>query len=197
MGCFASVYRGREASMQESSPLIAWENFYVIVGTSAAALTGLMFIVITLIAGIQGSRSGGIVAAFGTPNVVHFGVALFVAAILSAPWPELGYVGLVLGLCGLGGVGYVIVVLRRTLRQVGYKPVLEDWLGHIVFPFICYITLVVSGVLLLSNPTLALFCVGAVTVLLLFIGIHNAWDTITYVALQYAQPAQEESRRQD
>lgn len=32
------------------SPLAGWDNFYVIAGTSAAGLTGLTFIVITLAA---------------------------------------------------------------------------------------------------------------------------------------------------
>ena len=32
------------------SALIPWDNFYVIVGSSAAALTGLQFVVITLVA---------------------------------------------------------------------------------------------------------------------------------------------------
>jgi hypothetical protein len=185
--------------MQEAtvSPLLAWENFYVIVGSSAAALTGLMFVVITLIASRQERRPSGSVAAFGTPNVVHFCAALFIAAILSAPWPELWCVGLVLGLCGLGGVGYVVIVLRRTLRQAEYQPVLEGWLGHIVLPFVCYATLCVAGVLLLSNPVPALFAVGAVTILLLFIGIHNAWDTLTYLTLEYFQPTQAENEHPD
>jgi len=47
---------------------------------------------------------------------------------------------------------------------------------------------------LLGNPAPALFVIGAATVLLLFIGIHNAWDTVTYVALERSQP---ENKSQD
>src|SRR5205085_9149990 len=64
------------------SLLTTWQNFYVIIGSSAAALTGLMFVVITLIAGTRQQRSSESVGAFGTPTVVHFGAALLVAAIL-------------------------------------------------------------------------------------------------------------------
>ena len=41
--------------MQEAvlSPVATWQNFYVIVGTAAATLTGLMFVVITLIAQLR------------------------------------------------------------------------------------------------------------------------------------------------
>ncbi len=68
-------------------PLQAWENFYVIVGSSAGALTGLQFVVLTLIA--------------------------------------------------------------------------EVW-----------------------SPTGALFAIGASALMLVFIGIHNAWDTVMYVTTQ-------------
>jgi hypothetical protein len=86
------------------SPLTIWQGFYVIVGSAAATLTGLMFVVITLIARTQTRSSSGSIAAFGTPTVVHFCAALFVAALLTAPWPALWNVGLLLGLSGLWGV---------------------------------------------------------------------------------------------
>jgi len=119
---------------------------------------------------------------------VHFCIALLVAAILSAPWQALWPAGLLLGLCGLWGVTYAVIVVRRARRQTDYIPVLEDWLWHVVFPLVSYAALVVMALLLLGNPALALFVIGAVTVLLLFIGIHNAWDTVTYIAVEYAQP---------
>ncbi len=106
--------------------LTTWQNFYVIIGSSAAALTGLMFVVITLIAGTREPRASESVAAFSTPTVVHFCAALLVAAILSAPWQVLWHASLLLGLSGLGGVTYVVIVLRRALRQTSYQPVLED-----------------------------------------------------------------------
>src|SRR5712691_20392 len=186
---FACTSKGRFI-MQEAalSPLATWQNFYVIIGSAAAALTGLMFVVITLIMGTRARRSSGTLAAFGTPNVVHFSAALLIAAILSAPWQALWNAGLLLGLSGLGWVTYVVIVVRRARRQTDYQPVLEDWLWHTVFPFISYTALVVAAIVLPGNPALALFGIGAVTVLLLFIGIHNAWDTVIYVALERSQP---------
>ena len=169
-------------------PLTTWQNFYVITGSAAAALTGLMFVVITLIAGTGQRRSSASVGAFGTPTVVHFCLALLVAAILSAPWQALWNVGLLLGLTGLGGVIYVVIVLRRARRQTDYQPVLEDWLWYMVLPLVSYTALVVAAIVLPDNPALALFVIAAVTVLLLLIGIHNAWDTVTYVAMGLSQP---------
>src|SRR3954463_15457830 len=87
----ASPERKDRQMMQEAAhlPLTQWENFYVIVGSSAGALTGLQFVVMTLIA--ESSISGGMsgVRAFGTPTIVHFCAVLLVSAIISAPWPSL------------------------------------------------------------------------------------------------------------
>ncbi len=168
-------------------PLIAWQNFYVIIGSAAAALTGLMFVVMTLIMGSQRRRSSGTLGAFGTPTVVHFCAALLIAALLSAPWRALWHASLPLGLWGLGGTLYIVIVARRTLRQNDYKPVLEDWLFHVILPFLSYVTLVIAALLLPSNPTPTLFAIAAATVLLLFIGIHNSWDTVTYIAIDLTQ----------
>ena len=168
--------------------LTTWQNFYVIIGSSAGALTGLMFVVITLISGTRLRKSSEPVAAFSTPNVVHFCLALLVAAILCAPWQVLWNASLPLSLCGLGGAIYIVIVLRRVRRQADYIPVLEDWLWHTVFPFVSYTALVVAAIMLPGNPASALFVTGAATVLLLFIGIHNAWDNVTFVVNQQSQP---------
>jgi hypothetical protein len=176
--------------MQEAavSSLAAWESFCTIIGSAAAALTGLMFVVITLIAGEQERRrSGDGIAAFGTPTVVHFCTVLLVAATLSAPWQTLWHAGVLLGLAGLGGVMYIGVTLRRTLRQTDYEPVLEDWLWHILFPLVSYTALVVAAFLLPVHPELALFIVAAGAVLFLFVGIHNAWDAVTYFIIRRSQ----------
>jgi hypothetical protein len=182
--------------MQEAllSPLATWHNFYSIIGSAAATLTGLLFVVITLIAGVRVSSPSSGIAVFSTPNIWHFGAALLVAALLSAPWQALWPAGLLLGLAGLGGATYVIIVLRRARRQTDYEPVLEDWLWHTVLPLVSYTGLVVAALLLPIHPAPALFVIAAATVLLLFIGIHNAWDNVTYAAIELSQP---ENKRQD
>jgi len=165
------------------TPLIAWESFYVIVGSSGAALTGLQFVVIALIAESRRRSTAREISAFSTPNVVHFCAVLLMSAILSAPWRGLSNVSLALGACGLAGVVYCLIVATRARRQMTYRPVFEDWLWHLVLPLIAYALLLVSAILLPSHPHRVLFLVGATALLLLFIGIHNAWDAVTYFAV--------------
>jgi len=162
-----------------------WETFYVIVGSSAAALTGLQFVVIALVADIPGLGSADSVAAFGTPTVVHFCLTLFVSALFSAPWRELAPVRWLLLAAGMLGMVYVFIVLRRARRQATYQPVAEDWLWHVLLPVFAYGLLILAAVLLTSRAESALFMAAGATLLLIFIGIHNAWDTVSYVATQH------------
>ena len=160
--------------------LASWEAFYIIVGSVAGALTGLQFVVMALIAE-RGAKQAE-VAAFGTPNVLHFCAALLVAALLSAPWPSFGGPAASLAIAGFAGAVYVLIVIRRARRQKGYRPVLEDWIWHAVLPFAAYAGLGVAALCLTRDPRPALSVVAVASLLLTFIGIHNAWDTITFIA---------------
>ncbi|HZP59805.1 MAG TPA: hypothetical protein VFB27_05730 [Opitutaceae bacterium] len=163
------------------NPLERWQDFYMIVGSSAGALIGLQFVVITLIAEMPVTRSDAQTGhAFTTPSVVHFGVVLLLSALISAPWNEIESAAILWGLIGLCGIIYTAVVVRRMRRQTAYLPVFEDWLFHVLFPLAAYLALAASARLALSQARPALFSVAASSLLLLFTGIHNAWDIVTY-----------------
>jgi hypothetical protein len=179
------------------SPLTVWESFYVIIGSSAAALTGLQFVVIVLGAEVNALGGPSVNRAFGTPTIVHFCAVLLIAAILSAPWPALESAGLALGVCGVGGTAYAVMVVRHARRQTAYVPVLEDWIWHATLPIIAYAALLVAAILLTRYPAPSLFVIGATALLLLFVGIHNAWDAVTYIALQRRQRPEEPRDRKE
>lgn len=160
--------------------LSTWENFYVIVGSSAGALIGLQFVVITLIAELPIAGVAQASSAFGTPTIVHFGAVLLLSAVLSAPWQAVGTVAVIWGLLGLTGVVYAIIVTRRMRLQTAYRPEFEDWLFHVLLPFAAYVVLAASAYAARSHVGGALFGVASAVLLLLFIGIHNAWDSVTY-----------------
>jgi hypothetical protein len=174
--------------------LAGWESFYIIAGSSAGALTGLQFVVMALIADSRTIGSTMEIAAFGTPTVLHFCAALLVSALLSAPWTSLSPAGLSLAACGVAGVIYVAIVVRRARRTEGYKPVLEDWIWHTILPLVAYVMLLVGGILLPKNSGLGLDLVATSTLGLVFIGIHNAWDTITFIAVDARAGAAEKEK---
>jgi hypothetical protein len=171
------------------SQLAGWENFYVIIGSSAAALTGLQFVVIVLGAQVKAPvGDSSTTRAFGTPTIVHFCAVLLVSAILSAPWPALSSAAFGLGACGAAGCAYAVRVVRHARRQTVYSPVLEDWIFHCALPLTAYAAILAAAVLLRRNPSPSLFVAGGAALLLLFVGIHNAWDAVTYIALLRRQP---------
>lgn len=157
-----------------------WESFYVIVGAAAGALIGLQFVVMTLIAERPQMGTAEAGAAFATPTVAHFGAALLLSALLRVPWHGIGSAALAWGLTGLAGVVYMVIVMRRMRRQRSYQPDREDWLYHFVLPLVAYAVLVLAALPAKSHPEEALFAVGAMTLVLLFVGVHNSWDTIVY-----------------
>ena len=163
--------------------LEGWENFYVIVGSSAGALIGLQFVVLTLIAERPPLRAAEAGAAFATPTIVHFGVVLLLSAIVSVPWSGTGIVSVLWGLVGFCGMVYTLVVARRLRVQTTYKPVFEDWLFHVLLPLAAYAMAAASAFMAQSLVRPATFVIGAAALLLLFIGIHNAWDAVTYHVL--------------
>jgi hypothetical protein len=165
------------------SPFSDWENFYVNVRSSAAALTGLQFVVITLISEVRSRRNSSMtIDAFSTPTVVHFCAALLISVTLSAPWPTLHGAALMIGAAGIFGVVYSSIVLRRATSQSAYKLVTEDWIWHVILPFFAYGTLIPASITLTSSTHVSLFAIAASALVLVFIGIHNAWDTTTFVA---------------
>jgi uncharacterized membrane protein len=148
-------------------------------------LTGLMFVVITLMADNRKEAPGATLASFATPTVVHLGAVLLISAIMTAPWPSITGPRVALGLSGAIGVIYVLVVLARARRQVGYQPVFEDWLFHVILPLLAYAVVLVAAVTLTSIEAITqLFLVAGSSLLLIFIGLHNAWDTVTYVVVE-------------
>jgi hypothetical protein len=177
--------------------LQGWQSYYVIIGSSAGALIGLQFVVMALIA--EGPLSMATpeagVAAFGSPIIVHFCSALLLSAMLSAPWTAASGVGSALKIGGAIGMVYVIIVTRRATTQKSYKMVWEDWLWHIVLPFVAYSTYFISGIVLPAHPIGALFIGAVAPAVLLYVGIHNAWDSITYSVIRTAKSRAEAANK--
>jgi len=160
-----------------------WDSFYIIVGSAAGALIGLQFVVITLMAERPPPRAALTSAAFSTPTIVHFSVVLLLAALVRVPWDSVMAIADVAGLIGLAGAAYVLLTAWRMRSQTVYKPDGEDWTFHIVVPFAAYGILAGAAFAALSHEREALFLLGGASLMLLFTGIHNAWDSGAYLAL--------------
>ena len=107
---------------------------------------------------------------------------LLVASLLSVPHQTWGTLAACLTTIGLGGMALVLRAVHNVHRQQTYRLVAVDWLWYTVLPPLGYATFAVAGSLLHVAPGAALQLVGAGMLLLLFVGIHNAWDAAVFLA---------------
>lgn len=170
------------------SPLIAWTNFYVIVGSAAGALTGLTFIAITLVSQTRQHQAEIGISSFTTPTIVQFGVVLFIAALLGMPWPTVLPPAIALSVVGIAGILYTYWVMRRQRHLQAYTIVLDDLIWYRVCPLVAYAVLFGAAVLLPYRPHPTLFVLGGTMLFLLYLGLRNAWDLVTFITINHLSP---------
>jgi hypothetical protein len=176
------------------SPLEGWDNYYVILGSAAAALLGLTFVVIALISERRANPAG--TSGYITPTVVHFGTVLGLSCFVSVPHQNV--MGLSIG-CGSAALGLLIYTgaiaanMRRFSRT--YVPVLEDWIWHVILPAAVYCVLLAMAFSLWGEPRASMYGIAAALLLLLFVGIHNSWDVAVSVTVQ--KKKDEAGKRED
>jgi len=89
----------------------------------------------------------------------------------------------------------VVIVTRRMRTQTAYSPQFEDRLFHLLLPFAAYATLAGSAFAAQWDVRRSLLGAGAAAVLLLFVGIHNAWDAVMYHV--FVKRAEKQAERRD
>jgi len=142
-----------------------------------------MFVVITLVMQSDRPTTREGIEVFSTPTVLHFGIALLISAALTAPWPSLVVAAVPVGLAALCGLINVARAMHRSRRLDSYRPDFEDLVAYTILPLVAY-GLIVAGTLALpTHPGASLFGIAAGVVLLMFMGIRNAWDVVTYIAI--------------
>jgi len=165
-----------------SAALTEWETYYVIIGSSAAALTGLQFVVVALSADARGIGGGQEeIETFASPTIVHFCGVLLIAAICSVPHQSATSLGVCITIASIGALVYITWIIQRARRVTGYQPVLEDWIFHAWLPLISYSMLLIAGIA--AHTTWSLYVIAAAALMLLYIGIHNAWDTAVFLSV--------------
>jgi len=163
--------------------LAEWDSFYIIVGPSAGALIGLQFVVMTLMADRPSSTVAEAGRSFATPTVMHLAAVLMVAALVRVPWPIPELAPWACGTVGLGGLIYMCLLVVRMLHQSAYTMDNEDRFFHVLLPFLGYGAVAAAGGVAVSHFELSLFGLGLGSLVLLFDGIHNAWDSIAWQVL--------------
>jgi hypothetical protein len=177
-----------------------WENYYLSLGPSAAALIGLMFVVVTLTAGRDRSEVQRGKRLYTSPIVWHLGVVLVLSGAASAPTMTPRLFGILLG--GLALIGIAICV--RSAIGIARVPISGQennqfdvwWYGLI--PSIVYLGLGIASAMILVGNRWGASAAAASLMALLLISIHGGGDLVTFLAPSAEPPASSKrSRRND
>jgi hypothetical protein len=173
-----------------------WENYYLCLGPSAAALIGLMFVVVTLTAGRDRKEVERGKHLYTSPIVWHLGIVLVLSGAASAPTmsPRLfGAVAAGLALLGLlAGVRSAIGIARVPLSGDENSAFDVWWYG--IVPAIVYLGLGAAAGMILAGSRWGASAVAAALMALLLISIHGEWDLVTYLAPDAEPPAPGKNR---
>jgi len=163
--------------------LEAWHDFYVLVGTAGVTLTGLLFVVMTLRPRVAAEDRPTGVRAFITPNIVYFTTALVVSTVFLVPALPVMLIGAFLSVGSAASLGY-LAYTRAHQRWRQSKLPLLDWIWFVGMPISAFVVLLISGIGFLLQASLAMHGVAVALILLLVIGIRNAWDLVIWISQQ-------------
>jgi hypothetical protein len=160
-----------------------WDSFYLLIGSGAAALIGLLFVVVTLIAELEERRASLGAKIFISPTVFHLGVVLVLSAVALTPHMTGWAAAAITVVTGVVGGPYAALNgLRIHRRDIPDPPHWSDEWCYGWLPALFYVALVMSALLVWREPEIGVYAFGLTLVALLLIAIRNAWDLVTYLA---------------
>jgi hypothetical protein len=163
-----------------ASLLEHWHEFYLLIGTAAAALVALLFVAASIGAGILTRHPGGPTRTYMSPIAFHFTSALFVSAVALVPSHTRLTLGVLVGLNAIAGMIYAAFVLRRLFTDSIADH--ADRVCYGMLPLFAYATGLVAAWLIFYGSVHAPEFLAATVVLLLVVNIRNAWDLMLSLA---------------
>src|SRR5262249_34969875 len=169
--------------------LHAWHDFYVLIGTAAGTLIGLMFVAASISASYMTEKPLAGIQSFYTPTVAHFAAVLITCIVLLAPLAATP-LGLLLLAIGLAGLGYASFVWVRMGRR-GFTSTIDlaDRFWYALSAVAGHLLLVAAALmLLLVGDGSSLELLAAAILLLLLAAIRNAWDITAWAVTRSGAP---------
>lgn len=172
--------------MHVETPLEHWHEFYLLLGTAAAALIALMFVAASIGVGwISPERSFG-TRTFMTPIVAHYTAVLFVSGLGLVPTMTGEALAVLLVASSIVGVVAAILITIGVFQRD------EDWSDRFAYgfiPMIVYVVAGITGVLFWRHWPHAPEVLAGAALALLIVNIRNAWDmTIAMAHRHVRQP---------
>jgi hypothetical protein len=160
-----------------------WDNFYLLIGTAAATLIGLLFVVATLTRGLESPHSARGTRLYTTPTVFHFAAVLVMSVVALTPELSRQAGGPMIAICGAIGFVYAAAIALQLRAPVGPDPPhWSDFWWYGFAPVIIYPVIGAAAALVWAAIPSGAYAVGFALLTLLVVGIRNAWDLVTWLA---------------
>jgi hypothetical protein len=163
--------------VRDPAVLQDWQSFYILVGSAAATLVGLMFVAMSVGSRAITPKDVTGLRVYASPTVVQFLYVLATSAVVLFPTLSRTLLGVLLAVTGLASGMRAIAglpVMRRSRLDV------HDWTWYFIAPSVSYLLFVAAGLGLLLRARQAATGLAVAMILLLVAGIRNAWDLIIY-----------------
>lgn len=162
-----------------------WHDFYLLIGTAAATLIGLMFVAASIGASYFNLERQAGLNAFLTPTVLHFTAVLIICLLALAPDHSAGSLSVLLVAGGAVGLVYT-GRLWLQMRRDGMFGIIDlaDRTWYLFAPLLAYVLMAAAGIAARALAEAALPVLAVTLALLLLLGIRNAWDMTVWIVIR-------------
>jgi hypothetical protein len=162
--------------------LMQWHNFYALIGGACATLVALIFVAASIGAEVFKLKDQAGIRSFLSPTVVHFTAILVICLLASVPTETWVLLGALLACVGAIGLVYSGWVWRRMMKH-GIVASIDtvDRLWYALLPIPAYLMVIAAGVGMWKRSEPSLDILASALILLLLIGIRNAWDMTVWI----------------
>lgn len=161
-----------------------WHDFYILSGTAAATLMGLLFVALSLHLDAMTHDGKTHLSVVARDAFVSFMIVLFLSLVLLTPEIARRPLGVALAVMGILRLAMLIPGLRHSLADDRRNPAFSRSyvLIRLIIPVGAYLTLLLAGVTLLrGNGRDGLAELMSACVLLIADGTRSAWDLMVRV----------------
>ncbi len=166
-----------------------WQNFYLMTGTAAATLIGLLFVAVSISVGVNltAKRINDATETFVTPVLLSYAQVFFISCLGVIPFQGALIPGAILLAQGSGNIllsiriAWRILVLHRDEMDKGH------WVWHFVIPLLAGVLLVATALGFLEGSSLALAGLAIADLLYLAVGLRNSWMLTIWLILFRSQ----------
>ena len=165
-----------------SQILVQWHDFYALIGGASATLVALIFVAASIGAEVFTAKHQAGIRSFLSPTVVHFTAVLVICLLACIPTETWGLLGALLGCVGVIGLVYSGWVWRRMMKH-GIVASIDtvDRLWYALLPIPAYLLIIAAALSLWRESAFSLDILASALILLLLIGIRNAWDMTVWI----------------